>query len=858
MLALALAPLAASAQTRITTPQAEFGFNIGDDYRLANYTQLTAYWQKLARESNRMKLVDIGKTAEGRTQWMAIVSSPANLKDIEKYRQIARRLATAEIPEEQARELAADGKAIIWIDGGLHATEVLGAQQLIELTYQMVSRTDRETLRFLDDVILLGVPANPDGMELVANWYMRESDPQKRSIGGVPRLYQKYIGHDNNRDSYMSTQPETTNMGRILYTEWIPQIRYNHHQSGPAGAVLFAPPFREPYSYRFDPLMLTGLDAAGAAMHDRFAVEGKPGATERTGAPYSNWFNGGLRSTACYHNILGLITETIGNPTPIEIPFFPQRQLMTYDNPNPIAPQKWHFRQSIEYSITADRAVLDFASRNREHLLFNIYRMGRNSIERGGRDNWTVLPKRVEAAKSFEDFRKGADRDPRAYILSASQRDFPTAIKFVHALQKAGIVVQRAAQSFQANGKSYPAGSIVIKTAQAFRPHVLDMFEPQDYPNNFQYPGGPPIPPYDNAGWTLAYQMGIDFDRILDPFDGPFERAEDPIAIPAGAVEQTSSGWELALDTNDAYRAINEIGGAASAAGGKAYIPAASRSVVERLARETGVNFKAASQIPGSARPIRQPRIALVDVYGGSMPSGWTRWLFEQYKFNFEVVYPQALDSAALESKYDVILLPSGVYSGRAPNQPGAEAIPEEFRPWLGSISPARTLPRLRRFIENGGVVIALGPSARIGGDLGLPITNHMVERLPSGEERPLAREKYYIPGSVLRASVNTKSVATRGIPAAVDIFFEESPVFRLPPDAANQGITPLAWFSDAAPLRSGWGWGQHYLRGGVIAAEARIGKGRLFLFGPEMTFRAQPHGTFKFVFNAIYSAALD
>src|SRR6266403_1724456 len=245
----------ASAQTRITAPKDEFGFNIGDDYQLANYTQLSAYWQKLARESNRMKLVEIGKTAEGRAQWMAIVSSPENLKNLDRYRGIARRLALSEnLTDDQARELAADGKAVIWIDGGLHATEVLGAQQLIELVYQMLSRTDRETMRFLDDVILLGVPANPDGMELVANWYMREKDPRERSMAGVPRLYQKYIGHDNNRDSYMSTQPETTNMGRILYKEWIPQIMYNHHQSGPAGAVLFAPPFREPYSYRFDPL----------------------------------------------------------------------------------------------------------------------------------------------------------------------------------------------------------------------------------------------------------------------------------------------------------------------------------------------------------------------------------------------------------------------------------------------------------------------------------------------------------------------------------------------------------------------------------------------------------------------------
>jgi len=270
---LAVAALASLvAQPRITTPKEEFGFNIGDDYQLANYTQLEAYWKKLARESDRMKLVEIGKTSQGRTQWMAIITSPANHKNLDRYKQIGRRLALAgDLTDDQARELATQGKAVVWIDGGLHATEVLGAQQLVEQVFQMVSRNDRETLRFLDDVILLAVPANPDGMELVSHWYMREKDPRERSMGGLPVLYHHYIGHDNNRDSFLSSQIETTNMGTQLYKEWIPQIMYNHHQSGPQGTVLFAPPFREPYSYRFDPMMLTGIDAVGAAMHNRFA-----------------------------------------------------------------------------------------------------------------------------------------------------------------------------------------------------------------------------------------------------------------------------------------------------------------------------------------------------------------------------------------------------------------------------------------------------------------------------------------------------------------------------------------------------------------------------------------------------------
>ena len=244
-----------SAQT-ITSPKQQFGFNIGDDYQLATYTQFVEYWQKLDRESDRMKVVEIGKTAEGRPQLMAIITSPQNHKNLERYKEISRRLATAEgLTDEQARALAREGKGVVWIDGGLHATEVLGAHQLIETVYQLVSRTDPETMRFLNDLVILAVHANPDGMELVSSWYMRNPVAEQRGTGpGIPRLYQKYIGHDNNRDFYLSSQAESTNLNRVMYLEWFPQIMYNHHQTGPAGTVMFAPPFRDPFNYNFDPL----------------------------------------------------------------------------------------------------------------------------------------------------------------------------------------------------------------------------------------------------------------------------------------------------------------------------------------------------------------------------------------------------------------------------------------------------------------------------------------------------------------------------------------------------------------------------------------------------------------------------
>jgi Zinc carboxypeptidase len=888
---------ALEAQKAVTSPKQQFGHDIGADYQLPNYKALTEYWAKLDRESDRMKVVEIGKTAEGRPQLMAIVSSPENHKKLDRYKEIARRLALAEgLTDDQARALAREGRAVVWIDGGLHATEVLGAQQLMETVYQLVSRSDPETMRLLDDVIVLAVHANPDGMDLVSDWYMREKEPTKRSTGGIPRLYQKYIGHDNNRDFYLSSQPETTNMNRILYQEWFPQIVYNHHQTGPQGTVLFAPPFRDPFNYVYDPLIPAQLDLVGAAMHSRFASEGKPGAATREGAGYSTWWNGGLRTTVYFHNQIGLLTETIGNPTPIEIPLLPERQLPSSDLFAPIAPQKWHFRQSVDYSVTANYAVLDIASRNRENFLYNIYRMGKNSIERGSRDYWTPYPRRIEAlraaaekeADNSEQARRSAQgrggasvptkyfdmlrdpklRDPRGYILPSDQPDFLTATKFVNSLIKTGVTVHRASASFSVAGKTYPAGSYVVKTAQAYRPHVLDMFEPQDHPNDFRYPGGPPIPPYDSAGWTLALQMGIKFDRILDGFEGPFEKIAGMAKAPAGTVDAAAagSGWTLDHRVNDSVIAVNRLLKANAevfwAPQGGFFVPAAggAEGILRKAAEELGVGAKASQRPGGDLVKLRMPRIGLWDTYGGSMPSGWTRWLFEQYEFPFEVIFPAALDAGNLNGRYDVLIFVDGGIperDGDGPRFGGADpdpqSVPAEWRDKLGRVTVAKTVPQLKLFLEEGGTILTVGGSAALAYHLGLPVANALTERTQDGVTRPLPGEKFYVPGSVLQVSVANDHPLAQGMGDTADVFFDNSPAFRLEPDAQIKGVRAVAWFDSPTPLRSGWAWGQHYLDGAAAVVDAAVGRGRLFLYGPEITFRAQPHGTFKFLFNGVY-----
>ena len=893
----------AQAQGKITSPKEFFGHNIGDDYWLANYDQFQSYWAKLDAESDRMQVFEIGKTAEGRPQLAAIVTAPANFAKLDRYKEIARKLALAEgVSEAEARAMAKEGKAVVWIDGGLHATEVLGAHQLMETTYQLVSRTDEETMRILNDDIVVLVHANPDGMQLVSNWYMKESDPTRRNTA-IPRLYQKYIGHDNNRDFYMSAQPETQNMNHLLYWEWFPQIMYNHHQTGPRGTVLFAPPFRDPFNHNYDPLIPVGIDLVGAAMHNRFIVEGKPGATMRSGAGYSTWWNGGLRTTVYFHNMLGLLTETIGSPTPMSIPLVPDRQFASGDLPMPIEPQEWHFRQSIDYSLTANWAVLDVASRHKEQFLFNIWRMGMNAIERGSGNHWTISDEDVarlrvavdradsvarlgengarQAGNAAESqmalynrvMKDPSQRDPRAYVLSANQADFATATKFINALRHAGITVERATREFSIGNARYPAGSYVVPMAQAFRAHVLDMFEPQDHPNDFAYPGGPPIRPYDNAGWTLAYQMGVQFDRILDGYTCPCERITGLASPMPGTVANASaSAFVLSPKQNDAFRAVNRLlkGGATVSrltaplsANGKTY-PAGSFYVtggsaaqaVAAAARELGISADGVSARPASAARVTMPRIALWDTYGGSMPSGWTRWILEQYEFPHTVVYTPELDAGNLRAKYDVIVLVDGSVQsgGGGGGRFRSFTPPDEFRHMVGRVSD-RTAPQLKRFMEAGGEVITIGSATELAYMLDLPLSNHLVERTPEGADDDLPSDKYYIPGSVLRVAVDSTASVAAGSPGHVDVMFDNSPVFRLAPDALAKGVTPIAWFDTATPLRSGWAWGQNYLEGGVTMAEARIGSGKLYLFGPEILFRAQPHGTFRLFFNSLLDA---
>jgi len=848
---------------KVPTPKDYLGHDVCEDYYLANYTELSGYWKLLAQKSNRISVESIGLTEDGREQYMCVITDPGNRRNLESIRRGNERLARARDfkNDDEARNWVKKQKAVIWIDGGLHANETLETQHLIEMAYRLVSQDDPETKRILKDCVILLAHANPDGQDLVSNWYMRRNDPKTRSLGGLPVLYEKYCGHDNNRDFYANNVAETRNINRILYSKWYPQVVYNHHQAAPAGTIMFSPPFRNPFNYNMDPMVEIATDLVGTHLHQRLIAEGKPGTAMRNSTLYSTWWNGGLRTTTYFHNMVGILTETWGSPNPAPLPFVTKFQIPSTDVPLPVEGGKmWHFRDSLEYEISANYAILDYASRYRERVLFDFYKAGRNSIDRGSKDSWSRYPTRITKLGA-EALKKPELRDARYYVIPAGQTDFATATKFIEKLMICGVEVER----LKKDTDKWPKGSFLIRCDQAFRPHVLDMFEAQDHPNDFQYPGGPPIPPYDNAGYTLAFQMGVQFDRVLDArqFESEkigYEGLGSAAILPAGtskiwvnadqndAFTLANRGWKAGLDIKESPAGF-EIGGS-----------------TDKLAEITkGVrNLVVSTTSPGGNFTAKtKPRVGLWDQYGGSMESGWTRYMLEQQGFDFELVFPPDLDLGDLRAKYDVLIFPDGAIprggdgprgggggGGAADNRAEDMTIPFMYRTRLGSIS-ALTISRLDEFVNEGGHILCIGNSAlNLATRMKLPVKSALVD----AEGKNLPNTKFYIPGSLLEIKL-MPSELTRGLDDKIDVMFDNSPSFKIVDDP--QGITKvIGKYDSATPLRSGWAWGQEALEGTSGIVDVTVGKGKVVMYGPEILFRAQSHGAYKLLLNAIFRAA--
>jgi len=856
-LAVALAASVAvmsAAQPPVPTPASVLGWEPCADYKLATYEQIADYFRALDAASDRMQVFEIGQTAEGRTQIMAVISSEANMQHLARYKAIARQLALNRdeegrpLTDARARQLAREGKAVMWVDFGLHATEVAHTQTAPWMAWKAVTEETEEMRAIRDDVIFLLVPnMNPDGGTMVADWYATHlGTPWEMSL---PGLYQKYVGHDNNRDWFMFNQVESRNIGRQLYEEWFPQVVYNQHQTAPFPARIFIPPFEDPMNFHIPPLVMRGINTVGDAMSRRLSQEGKTGAVSRL--TFDAWWNGGMRTAPYFHNMVGILTETAhatATPTVNDVKAFPARfangESTTEPSifyPDPYLGGPWTMKMSCEYMITTSMAVLDIGQKRRQEWLYDIYQMARDAMRAGAEET---------------------------YIVPAEQWDPGAARRLINVLRMGAVEVHRATAPFTAGGKAYAAGSYVIHGAQPYLAHVRDLLNPQVYPDRRLYPDGPPDPPYDVSGWTLQMQMGVTVDKVMAAVTAPSEPV-DRAAVEPGTVSGTATG-AYAIDprTNEAFIAVNRllkagatvhrstvpvtVAGAEWPAGTFLVAPGgATHTRITEAAGSLGLRVVALERMPATSRvQVKAPRVGLYSAWGGNMDEGWTRWILEQYEFPYTTVRDADIRAGNLRARFDVIVLPDATYasmvSGQAPGTMPAEMV--------GGMTP-RGVQHLYTFAAEGGTLVALDTATELPlATFGLPVRNPLTG---------LRNNEFFIPGTLLRLEIDNRQPVAWGMPGEVAAFFSNSPAFQVgyTGRGARQPtgeVVVAGTYATRDLLMSGWLLGESHLAGRAAVVTATVERGRAVLLGFRVQHRAQPHATFKLLFNALYMGASE
>jgi len=839
---------------QVPRPEAILGFQPGADYKIADFSQTTEYFQKVASASSRVQLIQIGKTSMGRPMWLMYVSSAKNLKKLEQWRSTSEKLARARISDSEARKFAQSGKVVVWIDAGMHATEAAGAQMVPELLYRLATEETDEMNKIRENIIILLCPTlNPDGQDIVANWY-RQQVGSPWETTSPPVLYQKYVGHDNNRDWFMNNMVETRNVTEILYNQWYPQIIHNHHQTSPSWARIFLPPFKNPVNQRIHPGVTTGVNLIGTAMANYFAMKEMPGVI--SGVSFSMWWNGGMRTTPYYHNMIGILTET-GHRTPSPRSY-PKDSIpgsvggMRSNGSEIFYPYPWkggesHFRDAVNYMINASMGLLNLAADRREQYLYNIYLMGRDAIEAGNPEN------------SF------------AYIIPRNQWDEGEAVNLLNILMLGGVEVHQASSGFEVSGHSFQQGDFIVYGAQAFRPFLTDLLEKQTYPQQYRNPDGPPVTPYDLTGWTLPMQMAVDVQRIDTIFKvatlqltGKFVRDDGKFP------ENPGYGYVLSNRENLSALAVNRVlkhGGSVSIALDSAenvlpgYFIIESQDeitrVLEIISRETGLQFMGLNTRPSvSTRPLSKIKVGLYKSWRANMDEGWTRWMLEQFEFDLDTLHNIDIQSADL-SVYHAVIIPSQnaeqILHGYADG-----FMPSKF---TGGVELHGALA-LEKYVKSGGVLIGFDAASDfLIQQFGLPVKNAVAGTSSS---------QFFIPGSLVRINIDTTHPLGWGMKDEAAATFLRSRAFnRVIKQRKGEGgieniepvpepdIDIIAKYAEKDILMSGWAKGQNtYLKNKGAVMDVKWGDGHVILFGFRPQFRGQPRGTYKLIFNAIYLGA--
>jgi hypothetical protein len=831
----------------IPTPESFFGHKPGADFKMLRWDKIHEYFQLLGANSDRVIIQELGKTTLENPFIMAIISSPENLAQLDKYKEIAKKLAKGRISAEEANRLAKEGKAIALITASMHATECGPTQMSPELGYTLATADSERVRDILENVIFLFVPSfNPDGNIMVVDWY-REQVGTPYEAAGMPWLYHHYVGHDNNRDGFMLTQVETQYVTRILYQDWFPQLLLDMHHMGNSDARLFISPMYDPRNPSLTPLVTREIELTGAYIRTKMEEEGLIGVIHH--ANWSAWWQAGTFTNAWWHNVVSILFEAAG--ARLATPIFQTKrdlgggysrglgkmgnyQQMNYPSPWPGG--WWRLRDIVDYAYSASMAFLESAARHKETYLEDMFRMARYSIE------------------------KGNSESPFAFIVPMDQTDSNTAAKMLNILIANGAEVHRATESFQVENHDYPAGTYVVLMSQPYRPFLKDMLSPQVYPDRRQYPDGPPEFPFDLTGWTLAYQMGVQAVEVTFPFDAELELVEEA-APPAAQAPRGGSFYVLDHGVNDSFVAVNRLlkdGASVSwaqqrfQAGGKSYPPGAiivsgsglsgkMSSLVEELQLQI---YAGSGNPPRAALKLKPLKLGLYQPWTASIDEGWTRWIFDTWEVPYTTVHDTEIRNGQLERSYDVLVIPSvspqSIVKG---NEEGT--VPSQYAGGIGN----RGLANLIQFVRSGGTLITFDAASDLVLDyFDVPVVN---------VAKNLEPEEFFCPGTLLKVHVDNTHPIAYGMDENAILMFSRSPVFELselePKATSNPRATTVVSYPNVSPLMSGWILGEEKLFDKTALAEVDYGKGKLILFGFRPQNRAQTHGTFKLLFNSLY-----
>lgn len=847
----------------VPRPADIIGFEPGTDYRLLTSDQIVRYFRALDEASDRILVEEIGRTAGGRPIILALISSEENLGRLDEIKTINRRLALARgLSGDEAVKLSREGVATVWIDGGLHALELGGSHLMPALAYWLVTDESPEAQRIRANVLLLLNPdMNPDGLDIVSSWYEQHVGTAFETAS-IPEAAHAYVGNDINRDWYMFTQAESRAVARVLYHEWFPQILFNQHQGGPYPTRQWVAPAVDPLNPNLDPLMVAAFRHIGEYQLARFMKEGKPGVA--TGLYYRVvWTSAYMSAAPQFHNILGLFTETAMDnyATPHcsteDEAHDPERneigistRLPSVHYPIPWRGGCWHLSDAMDYMTTGCKAVLDAAAKLKEDYLLNIYLMGSRQIARG----------------------EAAEGGPFAYLIDVEdQHDPGTAVELLQTLRRGGVEIRRAEAAFRAGGREYSAGTYVIPP-QAFRPFVIDLMEPKEYPDRFDHPGGPPEAPYDLTGYNLPDQLGVQVHPVTGSFEMPGPEIEEIPAV-AGRVQGAGpAGYLLSHDWNAAALASNRLlregarlawttdavrAAARDWPAGTIVIRDAGSESLERLASTLGLTFVGLEEaIDVPLMEIRAPKVGIyqsyMSGYNWTDEEGWTRWVLDQYEFDLEVLHDPDIRGGDL-SRFDIIILPDQdakeILNGHAPM-----TMPEAYTGGVGAEGAAA----LKRFVEDGGWVMAFHRAVEFASEMfGLPIRNAVAGVDP---------REYFIPGTLIRFEADASDPLAYGMARqASATFWRSALAMEVIPAASVQlssegerrlerDLVVYARFPEDRLRLDGWAIGEGtFLAGRPAALRAPLGRGEVVLVGFTPDTRAQSRNAFKLLFNPLY-----